>query len=44
MVGWCLEILTYKGKKIERLMEEMIAIFKRMKLSSDRKGMNYSPY
>lgn len=44
MRGWCLEILTYRGKKIERLMEKVIAVFKRMKLSSDRRGMNYSPY
>lgn len=44
MADWCLEILTYKSKTIEWLREEKIAIFKCIKLSSERKGVNYSPY
>lgn len=42
--NWCLETLTCKGKKTERLRESMVAIFKCVKLSSDRKGIGYSPY
>lgn len=44
MADWCLEILTSKSKMIEWLREETIAIFKCIKLSPERKGMNYSQY
>lgn len=37
-------IYLQRQKECERLREDMVAIFKCMKLSSDRKGISYLPY